>query len=139
MARVSGGTTLTTLAAALVLVVLFATRPIDLPARALPAQAPAGAAASSSPAGLLAPAADAGHDLPRLHSLLVSRRGVVLLERYYNGARGTRPANIKSASKSVISALVGIAVDRRLIPDVEQRIVEYFPEHLAASAVDARK
>src|SRR5687767_12513558 len=45
-------------------------------------------------------------DLPRLHSLLVSRRGELVLERYYNGARATRPANIKSASKSLISALV---------------------------------
>src|SRR5688572_17649775 len=50
-------------------------------------------------------------DLPRLHSLLVSRRGELMLERYYNGARAVRPANIKSASKSIISALVGIAIE----------------------------
>ena len=62
-------------------------------------------------------------DLPRLHSLLVSRRGELVLERYYNGARATRPANIKSASKSIISALVGIAIERRLIPGVETPIV----------------
>jgi CubicO group peptidase (beta-lactamase class C family) len=67
-------------------------------------------------------------ELPRLHSLLVSRRGEVILERYYNGARATRPANIKSASKSYISALVGIAIERRLIPGVETPIVTYFPE-----------
>jgi CubicO group peptidase (beta-lactamase class C family) len=67
-------------------------------------------------------------DLPRLHSLLVSRHGELLLERYYNGARATRPANIKSASKSLISALVGIAIERGLIPGVETPIVAYFPE-----------
>ena len=67
-------------------------------------------------------------ELPRLHSLLVSRRGELLLERYYNGARATRPANVKSAAKSIISALVGIAIDRRLIPGVETPIVTYFPE-----------
>lgn len=66
-------------------------------------------------------------DLPRLHSLIVSRRGEILLERYYNGARATRPANVKSVSKSIISALVGIAIDRRLIPDTETPIVKYFP------------
>jgi CubicO group peptidase (beta-lactamase class C family) len=66
-------------------------------------------------------------DLPRLHSLLVSRRGEILLERYYNGARATRPANIKSAAKSVLSALVGMAIDRRLIPGTETPIVKYFP------------
>jgi CubicO group peptidase (beta-lactamase class C family) len=67
-------------------------------------------------------------DLPRLHSLLVSRRGELVLERYYNGARATRPANIKSASKSIISALVGIAIERRLIPAVDTPIVTWFPE-----------
>jgi CubicO group peptidase (beta-lactamase class C family) len=67
-------------------------------------------------------------DLPRLHSLLVSRRGELVFERYYNGARATRPANIKSASKSLISALVGIAIDRRLVSGVDTPIATYFPE-----------
>jgi CubicO group peptidase (beta-lactamase class C family) len=67
-------------------------------------------------------------DLPRLHSLLVSRRGELVLERYYNGARAARPANIKSASKSIISALVGVAIDRRLIAGVDTPIATYFPE-----------
>jgi len=67
-------------------------------------------------------------ELPRLHSLIVSRRGEVVLERYYNGARATRPVNIKSVSKSVVSALVGVAIQRRLIPGVETAIVRWFPE-----------
>ena len=66
-------------------------------------------------------------DLPRLHSLIVSRRGEILVERYYNGTRATRLANIKSAAKSVISALVGVAIDRGLIPDTGTPIVQYFP------------
>jgi CubicO group peptidase (beta-lactamase class C family) len=66
-------------------------------------------------------------ELPRLHSLLVSRRGTLVLERYFNGTRATRPANVKSASKSIISALVGIAVDRQLIPSVDTPIATYFP------------
>ena len=67
-------------------------------------------------------------ELPRLHSLLVSRDGTLVLERYYNGASATRPANVKSVAKSLISALVGIAIERRLIPGVETPIVTYFPE-----------
>ena len=70
----------------------------------------------------------AANDLPRLHSLIVSRRGEVVLERYFNGARATRPANVKSVSKSVISALVGIAIHRKLIPGVDAPIVTWFPE-----------
>ncbi len=51
--------------------------------------------------------------LPRLHSLIVSQRGEVIFERYYNKATATRLANVKSASKSVIAALVGIAIEQR--------------------------
>jgi CubicO group peptidase (beta-lactamase class C family) len=79
----------------------------------------------------------AARTLPRLHSLLVSRRGEVIFRGYYNGTRPERPANIKSSSKSVISALVGIAIDRGLIPSVETPIASYFPD--LAQTADARK
>ena len=66
--------------------------------------------------------------LNRLHSLLISVRGETVLEQYFNGTKPTRLANIKSASKSVISALVGIALEQGKIPSVRQPITEYFPE-----------
>jgi len=70
----------------------------------------------------------AARALPRLHSLLVSRRGELTFEGYYNGYTAARPANIKSAAKSIISALVGIAIDRKLIPALRTPIATYFPE-----------
>jgi CubicO group peptidase (beta-lactamase class C family) len=86
------------------------------------------ATAGTQVEGRLEPAAKAAAQLPRLRSLLISWRGSLILERYYGGARATQPANIKSASKSVISALVGIAVSKGLIKTVDQRIVDFFPE-----------
>jgi CubicO group peptidase (beta-lactamase class C family) len=68
--------------------------------------------------------------LTRLHSLLVSWHGEVILERYFNGTKASRLANIKSASKSVISALVGIAIEQGKIPNVQQQLGNYFPEYL---------
>src|SRR5688572_26152755 len=79
----------------------------------------------------------AARKLPRLHSLLVSRSGGVVFEQYYNGTRRDRPANIKSASKSVISALVGIAIERKLIPGVGAPIATWFPQ--LAKDTDPRK
>jgi CubicO group peptidase (beta-lactamase class C family) len=67
-------------------------------------------------------------ELPRLHSLIVSRDGEVVLEQYFNGTRATRPANVKSVSKSVVSALVGIAIGRKLIPSAQTPIATWFPE-----------
>ena len=66
--------------------------------------------------------------LPALHSLIVSRRGELLLEYYAPNQSRTRLANIKSASKSIIAMLVGIAIDRKLIKSVDEPIVTYFPE-----------
>ncbi len=68
--------------------------------------------------------------LPRLHSLLISHRGDLVFEEYYNGADPRRPANMKSASKSVISALIGIAIDEGHIKSVEDPITKYFPEYI---------
>jgi CubicO group peptidase (beta-lactamase class C family) len=76
----------------------------------------------------LTEALDAAAELPRLHSLLASWRAEIVLERYFNGARAARPANIKSASKSIISALVGIAIARGLLPPPETPIARFFPE-----------
>lgn len=69
-------------------------------------------------------------ELPRLHSLLISHHGELVFEEYYNGKTSNQPANLKSASKSVISALVGIAIDKGMIASVQQNISDFFPEYL---------
>jgi CubicO group peptidase (beta-lactamase class C family) len=58
----------------------------------------------------------------------VSHEGEVIFEHYARGYSATRLANIKSASKSVISTLVGIAIERQLIPGLDEPIVRWFPE-----------
>lgn len=70
----------------------------------------------------------AAASLPRLHALLVSHRGKPVLEYYARGHSAGRPANIKSASKSIITALVGIAIERKLIGGVREPIARWFPE-----------
>ncbi|MHA6723168.1 serine hydrolase domain-containing protein [Sphingomonas sp. RS2018] len=62
--------------------------------------------------------------LPRLRSLLVLRDGQVLAEQRFNGGPPLdRPVNIKSASKSVLSALVGIAIAKGALTDVDQLVL----------------
>ncbi len=73
-------------------------------------------------------AAAAAASLPRMHSLLVSHGGHLVLEYYARGHRPTRLANVKSVSKSIISTLVGIAIERRLIAGIHEPIVRWFPE-----------
>ena len=71
---------------------------------------------------------DEGNQMPQLYSLLVNWRGQMLLEQYFNGMRAGSLANLKSASKSVLAALIGIAIERGIIPGVDTPITKYFPE-----------
>jgi len=66
--------------------------------------------------------------LPQLRSLLVSRHGELVAEYYARGVGPTRLENVKSASKSVIAALVGIAIQRGHIKSLHEPIAAYFPE-----------
>lgn len=68
--------------------------------------------------------------LPKLNSLLVSYKNELVIEDYFNDWNSSQPANMKSASKSVISALIGIAIEDGLIASVETPIGAYFPEFL---------
>jgi CubicO group peptidase (beta-lactamase class C family) len=63
-------------------------------------------------------------ELRRLRGLLVEWRGLVIGERYFRGATRTTPANIKSASKTIVSALVGIAIARGDLRDTKQTLGE---------------
>ncbi len=73
--------------------------------------------------------------LPRMRSLLVSVDGTILAERYFSGASASRTTNIKSASKSIVSALVGIAIDRGLITSVQDPIARYLPSEVGSDPV----
>lgn len=62
-------------------------------------------------------------ELPQLHGLLLARDGEILVERRFRGPRLEQPVNVKSLSKTVLSALVGAAIDRGLLQGPEQRAV----------------
>jgi CubicO group peptidase (beta-lactamase class C family) len=72
--------------------------------------------------------------LPRLRSLIIAQDGRIVGERYYNGASRTRVANIKSVSKSIVSALVGIAIAEGRLTGTQQMIGEFFRRELRDSA-----
>jgi CubicO group peptidase (beta-lactamase class C family) len=87
-----------------------------------PPSTPTPRAISAPDSSLLWQAALRGDSLPKLRSLIVAWRGNIAIERYYNGAKQTSAANLKSASKSIISALVGIAIARGDIKGIDQPI-----------------
>lgn len=68
-------------------------------------------------------------EIPSLRSLIIQQNGTKLVEEYFRNGRPGRAMNTKSASKSIISLLAGIAVDKGFIKSVDDRISSYLPEY----------
>ena len=65
--------------------------------------------------------------LPHVRSILIARHDHLVFERYYNGGSSDELQNIQSMTKSVTSALVGIAImEGRL--RLDQKVLDFFPE-----------
>jgi CubicO group peptidase (beta-lactamase class C family) len=73
-----------------------------------------------------------------LYSVLIVRNDKIVLERYFQGETPRHARNIQSASKSFISALVGIAIHEGYIQSVDQTAAEFLPTYFA-STQDSRK
>ena len=65
--------------------------------------------------------------LPNTHSVLISRKGKLIYESYFDGYNANIPHDMRSASKSISSAIVGIAKDKSLLKSVEQSIFDFLP------------
>ena len=71
---------------------------------------------------------------PGLFSVLVARHGRLVFERYYHGAGRTLEWNAFSVTKSVLSALVGIALHDGRLHSLDQHVVDFFPEKVSRDA-----
>jgi CubicO group peptidase (beta-lactamase class C family) len=74
----------------------------------------------------------------RLHSLLVVRHGYLVFEEYYDGYASDMLHKQYSCTKSVVSALVGIAIDQGYIAGVDEPILNLLPDYQITN-IDDRK
>ena len=65
-----------------------------------------------------------------LHSLLIVRNGYLVAEGYIAPYHKDTLHNIKSASKSVLSALVGIALEKKKLKSLDQKVAEFYPDYI---------
>jgi CubicO group peptidase (beta-lactamase class C family) len=75
---------------------------------------------------------------PDVHSILAFRSGKLVVEEYFYAYDRDRKHQMRSATKSVVSALAGIAIDRGLLLGEDELVTKRLPyQHYAAP--DARK
>ncbi len=64
-----------------------------------------------------------------IHSIIIYKNGTIPFEAYFEPYNKNVSHNMKSTSKGVISALVGIAIREGYIESLDESVLSYFPEY----------
>lgn len=64
-----------------------------------------------------------------IHSFLIVRNNKLVLEAYFSGWHRERLHALRSASKTFVSTLVGIAIDQGRLINTDLKVFDYFPEY----------
>ena len=78
-------------------------------------------------------------EFKKITSILVARNNKLVYEEYFGESNEADLRDTRSATKTVTSILIGIAIDRNLIPSVSAHVLDYFPDKLPLKNPDPRK
>lgn len=76
---------------------------------------------------------------PNVHSILILKNGKFVFEEYFYEYRIYTYHQIRSATKSFISALVGIAIDKGIIKSKTETVISFFPEYKLENLTEDKK
>jgi CubicO group peptidase (beta-lactamase class C family) len=74
-----------------------------------------------------------------LLSALVIRHDRLIAERYYHGSGAQRSNNVHSVSKSILQALVHIAIAKGYIGSLDDPVADYLPEYFGNASPEKKK
>ena len=77
-------------------------------------------------------------EMETLYGLLIVKNGYLIAEDYFNEGGVEQLSGRQSMTKSITSALAGVALDQGCLSSVDQAMMEFFPE-LADDITDPRK
>ncbi|HZD13316.1 MAG TPA: serine hydrolase, partial [Candidatus Binatus sp.] len=75
----------------------------------------------------------------KITSILVARHGGLVHEAYYGGSGRNSLQNTRSASKTITSILIGIALDQGLLLSVKAPVLSFFSDKMPVENPDSRK
>ncbi len=64
----------------------------------------------------------------RTSAFIIYINNQIVCEKYFGGGSESRPSCVFSISKSILSALTGVAISRGYIQSIDQRITDYIPQ-----------
>ena len=68
-------------------------------------------------------------DYGNIAGMVVRKDGETVYERYFGGCTAESRLNVFSVTKSIVSILLGIALDRGCLGSIDQQVLEFFPEY----------
>ena len=74
-----------------------------------------------------------------IDSVTIIRNGYIVLDAYFYPFQKDKAHIIHSCTKSITSTLIGIAIDRGFIKDVNHSILDFFPEIIPANMADEKR
>lgn len=74
-----------------------------------------------------------------VHSVLIIKDGKLVFEEYFYEYNKTKLHEMRSATKSIISALTGIAIDKGFIKSKTETVLSYFPEYTFKNLTDDKR
>ncbi|MFJ3389902.1 MULTISPECIES: serine hydrolase domain-containing protein [unclassified Lysinibacillus] len=72
-------------------------------------------------------------DYNNINGIVIIRNGNLAYEKYFNGKSPDDCQHVASVTKSVLSALIGIAIDKGYIKSVEEKVLDFFPKYIAGA------
>lgn len=76
---------------------------------------------------------------PNVHSILILKDGKLVFEEYFYEHTINKLHELRSATKSFVSALTGIAIDKGFIKSKNETILSFFPEYTIANNFEEKK
>ncbi|MGE7926205.1 serine hydrolase domain-containing protein [Lysinibacillus xylanilyticus] len=70
-------------------------------------------------------------DYNNINGIVIIRNGNLAYEKYFNGKSPDDCHHVASVTKSVLSALIGIAIDKGYIKSVEEKVLDFFPKYIS--------
>ncbi len=68
-------------------------------------------------------------DYSNIAGIIVLKNGEKLYENYFNECTAANAIHVFSVTKSIISILIGIALDKGYIKSIDQKVLDFFPDY----------
>lgn len=69
--------------------------------------------------------------------IIVLKNGKTLYENYFNGYTAANNLHVASVTKSIFSALIGIAIENGYIKSIDQKVLDFFPDYTVSKGEKA--